>query len=55
VIDLRGRVEAVYRVLSAVVAQDVIVGVAEVTVGLISKKRNPQEAKLFVTGLRFDG
>jgi hypothetical protein len=53
VIGLLGIVDAVYIVFSAVVAQDVIAGDVEVTVGLVSKKRNPHEAKLLVTDLRF--
>ena len=50
-IDLR--VEVVYKVFSAVVAQDVIAGDVEVTAGFISKKRKPHEAKPLVTDLFF--
>ena len=55
VIDLRDKVEVVYNVFSAVVAQDVIAGDVEVTAEFISKNRNPQEAKLLVTDLLFGG
>lgn len=41
----------VYKLFSAVVTQDVIVEGAVVAGGLISKKRNPQGAKLFNTDL----
>jgi hypothetical protein len=47
--------EAVYRVFSAAVAEGVIAGEVEVTVGIRSKKTNPHEAKLLVTGLLFGG
>jgi hypothetical protein len=55
VIGFRARVEVVYSVFSAVVAQDVIAGDVEVTVGFISKKRNPHEATLLVTDLFVGG
>jgi hypothetical protein len=40
-------VDVVYRVFSAVVTQDVIAEGVTVALELISKKRNPQGAKLF--------
>lgn len=42
---------AVYRLFSAVVTQDVIVEGVAVALGLRSKKKNPQGAKLLTTDL----